>query len=94
MELSCLNFIIQTVESFIPLSDQPVNRHRMENAEVKIEVPDGWKVQYKQFYHWDYQPVFSDNKAVCMVGEVPQNTHKVAGFTSVCQMNWQEARRA
>ena len=23
---------------------------------------------------------FSDNKAVCMVGEVPQNTHKVAGF--------------
>ena len=51
-----------------------------KNAEVKIEVPDGWKVQYKQFYHWDYQPVFSDNKAVCMVGEVPQNTHKVAGF--------------
>lgn len=47
---------------------------------MKIEVPDGWKVQYKQFYHWDYQPVFSDNKAVCMVGEVPQNTHKVAGF--------------
>ena len=37
-----------------------------KNAEVKIEVPDGWKVQYKQFYHWDYQPVFSDNKAVCM----------------------------
>ncbi len=51
-----------------------------KNAEVKIEVPDGWKVQYKQFYHWDYQPVFSDNKAVCTVGEVPQNTHRVGGF--------------
>ena len=51
-----------------------------EETCVELIVPEGWKAAEKSFYHWDYQPVFSGRKAVCKIGGLGKETHKVAGF--------------
>lgn len=58
--------------------------HREEewrDVEVKLEVPEDWNAAGKEFYIWNYQPVFSgEASASCRVGSLPNCTHGVAGF--------------
>ena len=52
-----------------------------DQVQVELEVPKGWRTTDKQFYIWDYQPVFPDSgKAVCQVGRTVPCSHAVAGF--------------
>lgn len=55
--------------------------YQWEKVQVELTVPEKWNVAEKQFYIWNYQPVFSgENRAVCEVGEVPSCIHAVGGF--------------
>lgn len=51
-----------------------------EKVSVELEVPKGWLAKEKQYYIWDYQPVFTEGKTVCEIGSVKPGTHGVAGF--------------
>lgn len=52
-----------------------------KDAVVELEVPEEWRAAPKQFYLWDYQPVFpEDNHALCPIGSLAGFTHGVAGF--------------
>lgn len=65
-----LRFVISTEE-----------QQKWNDVQVEVTVPDGWKIKEKQFYMWDYQPVFANEKrAVCKLEELQPHTHGVAGF--------------
>lgn len=52
-----------------------------KDAEVELELPEGWHAAGKQFYHWDYQPLFpEDSRALCPLDPLPPFAHGVAGF--------------
>lgn len=71
---SCGIFLLRFVISHMEEQD-------WKDAEVELRVPGGWRAAEKQFYVWDYQPVFSDQEAaVCQAGTIPGGTHGVAGF--------------
>lgn len=71
---SCGIFLLRFVISH--MDEQPWREIRVE-----LELPEGWKGAEKQFYMWDYQPVFSgERQTVCQLEELAAGTHGVAGF--------------
>lgn len=70
---TCGTFLLRFVVSHT--EEQP-----LEEVEIELEVPNGWKVSSKKVYYWDYQPVFADSKAVSVMKKIPGCTHTVAGF--------------
>lgn len=51
-----------------------------ENADVELVVPEGWRAAPKGYYKWEYDPVFTDNRAVIALGKAEPLKHYSAGF--------------
>ncbi|WP_230398440.1 hypothetical protein [Novisyntrophococcus fermenticellae] len=51
-----------------------------KEVEVSVQVPEGWKIREKEFYYWDYQPIFEERKATAVLDDLASGKHGVAGF--------------
>jgi hypothetical protein len=70
---SCPVFMLRFV--VLNDSDRP-----WEDTTVTLSVPEKWYTAPKETFHWDYDPVFKENKTVVFLGKVECRKHYTAGF--------------